>query len=237
MSSGFAYAQARVQARFAGLLEDSAWQRLEATRGLSGLLEEVRHTPMEHWVSGLSKLSDARHLERTLQQGLLLVLAEALDWLPKPWRAAAAWTAWLPLLPRLQTGKPPPEWMSATVPGLIGRENGPPSSLTQADAAALSRIWLEHWRSLWPACGKRDLAGMELLVSLARDHQARFPDISADQGWGERRRFAQSLHRLFRRSALQPAAVFTWLGLEALEAERLRGALVRRALFTPAGDL
>ena len=40
MSAGFAYVQSRVQARFGELIDDSAWQRLDAARSMSGFLEE-----------------------------------------------------------------------------------------------------------------------------------------------------------------------------------------------------
>ena len=41
----------------------------------------------------------------------------------------------------------------------------------------------------------------------------------------------QSLTAAFRRHSQQPAAIFCHLGLVALDLERLRGGLVRRAVF------
>jgi hypothetical protein len=39
------------------------------------------------------------------------------------------------------------------------------------------------------------------------------------------------LVRLFRRSALDPAAAFIYLAVACLDLERLRGELLRRAIF------
>ena len=51
-----------------------------------------------------------------------------------------------------------------------------------------------------------------------------------------RRDLAQTVTRLFRRHGGTPVAVFCHLALVALDLERLRGDLVRRALFEPAKE-
>ncbi|MGA8186292.1 MAG: hypothetical protein WB819_21895, partial [Terriglobia bacterium] len=68
---------------------------------------------------------------------------------------------------------------------------------------------------------------------LFQRHQERFAAATPAQGWEERWRLTQALHRLFRRSALDPAALFAWLDLELLALERLRAALTTRAAFAP----
>ena len=50
-------------------------------------------------------------------------------------------------------------------------------------------------------------------------------------GTALRRRFEAVLAALFRRAALSPAAAFAYLGLVLLDLERLRGELLRRAVF------
>ena len=66
-------------------------------------------------------------------------------------------------------------------------------------------------------------------------HGSGFPTLPPEQGWSERQRLRSELRRLFRRTAVQPTALFTWLVLAALELELLRAALVQRALFARAG--
>jgi hypothetical protein len=50
-------------------------------------------------------------------------------------------------------------------------------------------------------------------------------------GWPLRRTLQARLTLLFRRAMLDPAAAFAYLALTALDLERLRGELLRRAAF------
>jgi hypothetical protein len=95
--------------------------------------------------------------------------------------------------------------------------------------------WLHHWRGLWPRCDSWERAALERLVWLVQRHAAGFVGLDPAEAWGARARLAGELRRLLRRSPLQPTAVLAWLALEALELERLRGALVRRAALAPEG--
>jgi hypothetical protein len=52
-----------------------------------------------------------------------------------------------------------------------------------------------------------------------------------------RRALSSRLIALYRRAMLDPAAVFIFLALSALDIERLRGELVRRAIFPGLGSL
>ena len=227
MSSGFAYTQARIQARFANLSGEAVWQHLEATRGLSGFLEEARHTPLEHWVSGFSLVSDHHHIEQSLQRQLSGLILEAGRWSPPPWQQAVVWTVWLPLLPALQQREEAAETAAFNL-------DSPPQELSTNESIPINSRWLRRWRELWPSPDSRQGQGMEDLVELVSGHLSDFPRLPADTGWEARKRLAGGLRRLFRRHALQPAALFAGLALCALELERLRGALVIRAAF-PAG--
>ena len=247
MSTGFAYAQSRVQARFGDLIDDTAWRRLDASRSLSGFLEEARHTPLSHWIRGLSLVSTPHHIEQGLRRRLLDLIQESRRWVPGCWRDAISWAAWLqelPLLRRLLADDGIPSW--AKDAPLLGPALGKQANSVRPALAAIGGVpllrnlgtnsletnWLAHWRSLWPALSRREYAGMQQLIELTMVHGARFPTLSWEQGWSERKRLRGDLRHLFRRTAVQPAALFTWLCLEALELEQLRAALVERAIFT-----
>ncbi len=221
----FAYAQARIQARFAGLSSDRVWQHLEASRNLPGFLGEARLTSLEPWISGFSPRSEHDQVERELRRRLNALIAEAASWVPARWRDAVHWTAWLVELPRI-----------AAQEATADARNEIPVCLRNPGNHSIGEIWLAHWRELWPDLSTGRRMQMDRLVDLALDHGRRFPNLPADQGAAARRRFATALRGLFRRTPLQPAALFAWLLLQALELEHLRGALVERALFGDAGE-
>jgi hypothetical protein len=59
----FAYAQARIQARFAALPRETDWQRVAASRTLAAFLEDARTGSLREWVKGFSVQSDVHDLE------------------------------------------------------------------------------------------------------------------------------------------------------------------------------
>jgi hypothetical protein len=63
----FAYAQARIQARFASLPSEAEWQRVAASRSLASFLEEARTGCLRDWVKGFSGQSDVHYLEEGLR--------------------------------------------------------------------------------------------------------------------------------------------------------------------------
>jgi hypothetical protein len=250
MSAGFAYVQSRVQARFGELIADNAWQRLDAIRSMSGFLEEARHSVLSHWISGLSLVSTPHHIEQGLRRRMYALILETRGWVPAPWRDAVFWTAWLqelPLLRRLLTDDVSPPWaadtpllgsmLSSEVGGLRPalRAAGALPLLRELKEKSLEANWLAHWRSLWPACPRHEYEGMQQLIELIVAHGSQFPTLPPEQGWGERKRLRNTLRSLFRRFATQPAALFSWLSLEALELELLRAALIKRAIFANSG--
>ena len=103
---------------------------------------------------------------------------------------------------------------------------------------SLDRVWVARWLELCPrgdAASRRSLAGLAELLRGDADLFARLPDAQA--AWAARRALEARLAGLFRRHARQPAALFIHLLLVALDLERLRGGLVRRALFPVAAEV
>ena len=88
------------------------------------------------------------------------------------------------------------------------------------------------WRARWPRTSGGERRALDALVDALSRHWAEMAsaDTSSD-GWVLRAALGARLGRLFRAEREQPAAVFCHLGMIALDVERLRGALLRRALF------
>ena len=88
------------------------------------------------------------------------------------------------------------------------------------------------WRARWPRTSVGERRALDaVIVALSRhSDQMATADASSD-GWTLRAALGTQLGRLFRSEREQPAVVFCHLGLIALDVERLRGALLRRALF------
>lgn len=241
-----AYAQARVQARFAQRLGERDWQRLGAVRSFGPYLREVRTTVLREWLAGISERSDSHEIEQGLRQQFRRSVTETEGWVPEPWRPAVAWVGWLPLLPLLHPlllGERAPVWLSRDPtlgPCLDGQRRLRPEKLAAASGGellgggsaglGLVEVWLAGWRRRWPPVTEEVRTGLERLRYRLATHWtagAAGPDDPA----GAPRLLREPLERLFHRSVLQPAMLFAYLGLVALDLRRLRGELIGRALF------
>jgi len=245
----FSYVQARAQARLAGLPRDAEWARLEATRSLSAFLEEARATALKPWVAGLSGVSDAHDIDRAIRALFRTEVETAAQWVPAAWQAAVLWVQWLPQLPvldRALRGGEPPSWMASDsfLAGFVSSTGAiEPGALQQAglgdlvaaaaDGEALPQGWLDGWRRHWPSTARRVRRGLEALISLLADHQQRFLETDPARTWSLRHELERRLRHQFHVWLVQPAGLFVYLALYALGLERLRAALVSRALFPP----
>jgi hypothetical protein len=245
--AAFGYVQARVQARLAGLPREGDWQRLEATRSFSAFLEESRTTALKPWVVGLSGTSDAHDIDRGVRAIFRAEVDAAARWVPDAWRAAVRWVQWLPQLPvlaqGLRTGRAL-EWMARDpfLAGLVGAQGELDRAALQAaglgllvEAAAegrdLAEVWIVEWRGRCPSVRRRFRESLDRLAATLVDHQRQFLAAAPDRTWPLRRDLDHRLRHLFHVFLLQPAGLFAYLALVAVELERLRAALVSRALF------
>ena len=243
---GFGYAQARLHACLARLPSESDWERLAATRTLASFLEEARVGVFGGWVKGLSAHSRPRDLERGVRELGLEQIERLAHWVPPPWRSAVAWTAWLPWLPLIESlsrGETPPAVLAQENPSALSR--APPETLVHGltddagwrelvgpmEAAGVGERWRSGWRARWPGIGSDARARLEALARLIEQHLATFRASRPESAWETRRLLRAALRLSFHRNPLQPAAVFVYLGILWLDLERLRGELVRRALF------
>ncbi|HSM21377.1 MAG TPA: hypothetical protein VK876_04110, partial [Rubrivivax sp.] len=170
------------------------------------------------------------------------------------WTASIEWCAVLADLPALQhlaRGGAAWPWMAddprlraMTAAGDAGdsRKAGLPDAqalrvlldVARAGPQDLLLLWRAEWRSRLPAAAASQGIDNHLLPLLAQ-HARAFAAPQAADGWALRRHLQSRLVLLLRRMLVEPVTAFVYLALSALECERLRGELVRRATFPRGG--
>lgn len=244
---GAAFAQARLQAAYAALPGEADWLQLRAARNLSAYLEEARLGPLRPWVRGFSAQSDAHAIERGLRMLYLEEVERVSEQLPRRWQAAVDWWRWLaylPLFAELQRGAERPDWAAgdALVAGLIGEDGRldphliDDQGLTELlagvdDRLALEQVWLERWQQRLARLAKRKRLQIEQLETRLRQHRHAFAALASEQAWQLRFKLREELRLAFHRQTAVPLVAFLYLTLLALDLERLRRALLDRALF------
>jgi len=223
----YGYLQARVQARYAVLPDDSLWLDLAALKEQAGFLEEARGTQLGQWVVGLSVSSSEQEIEMHMQECFLDTIQETASWFNDRWRPAVLWIATLIDLP--------------TLDHLLRSHISPESQISdpvllelvkqKIQNRDLQQAWIQGWRSQWPDISRQDLQGVELLVETLEQHWKQFPLMPVQTTWEARQDLKVRLRLFFRNHVLQPAAAFAYLSLVALCLERLRAELLDRALF------
>ncbi|HTN48009.1 MAG TPA: hypothetical protein VMK32_01110 [Burkholderiaceae bacterium] len=104
--------------------------------------------------------------------------------------------------------------------------------LARAQPATLHRVldsWSVEWRARWPAVSEEFAASLLRVAQMLKDHLRRFGAMAADDANSARQFLSASMASLLRRCPAQPAALFAYLAVFALDLERLRGEFVRRA--------
>lgn len=208
-SGDLEYALARIAARMGERPTEAAWRSIAVLRDFPAFVDAARHGPLRRWMVGIGRETDAHAIEAALRGNWRALAAEVRLWMPEEWQAAIEWAtdlADLPLALHLARGEPPPPWMrdDSTYPEL-GR-----------DPVAVMQAWHDEWQRRVP----RSAHGDAILRELARLVRSE-----------ARRALASRLTHLYRRATLEPAAAFIFLALSALDMERLRGELLRRAIF------
>jgi hypothetical protein len=250
-SPRLAYAHARAQAQLTRLPTDEEWERLASARTLSAYLEEARSSGFAAWVRPFSGLSQAHDLER----GCLAIARDSIrvtaTWAPPGWRGAIEWLAWLPVLMVLEhllRAGTLPDWVAANDPlrGLVAAEGvldpdavaaaGLTELLDRATPQDLGGRWAAHWRGQWPTCRGRCRRDLVALAELVQDHLDVFRRGTSSAAWGERRALRARLRTLLHLHPVRPVALFAYLGILFIDLERLRGALLSRAVFESSGD-
>ncbi len=241
------YAQARLSARYGERPDELAWRRIEHVRVLPALLDAARATALHRWTGGIGTHSAPHEIEHALRGHWRDLVAEVATWMPDDWESAVHWSAVLldlPVLQYLARGGAVLPWMhddsvyealADRVPG--GFEGTPvdgalaPLAAAWIDPDRIGDLWLAEWRRRIGSAHRGDTVLVDELARTLGAHLAAFRDRTLRNGWTLRRALQARLSLLFRRAMLDPAAAFIFLALAALDFERLRGELLRRALF------
>src|SRR5512144_2342732 len=236
------YAQARLAARYGERPDELAWRRIEHLRELPALLDAARLTAFGRWLGGIDSASTPHEIDRALRERFRALVAEIASWMPPEWQPSVSWCALvvdLPAIQHLARGGAAPSWMRddealRALADLAAAGPGAGGAL-----APFAPAWSEPTRvaGLWRAEFRRRLPEPyegSLIAELGRvlhDHLAAFHDPAVRDGWPLRRALQARLVLVFRRATLDPAAAFVFLAIAALDLERLRAELVRRAAF------
>jgi hypothetical protein len=236
----FEYAQARLQARYGARPDEAAWYRLASLRGLPAALACCRESAFRGWLEGSEAVGGVHALEGGLRRRWRMLVAEVAHWLPEEWRRATGWCALLPDLPvldHLAEGGEALPWIRAEPALAAYCGDGAPAAVSpgltfsRQPGQAPDEAWLAEWRRRLPPMDEEDAALFAALEAALREHLAAFRAAAPAEAWPLRRRLQARLDVLFRRCLLSPAAAFVFLLQALLDLERLRAALVPRAVF------
>lgn len=234
------YAQARLAARFGERPDEVAWRTIEAIRVLPALLDAARDLPFRRWTAGLAADADAHAIEAALLAKRRALVNEVARWMPQAWKGAIEWAgvlADLPVLEHLARRDKVLPWMRAdALYGSLCDGQAPPASGALAPLAenwrrpdGLFPAWRREWLRRLPAAPCMRSA---LVESLSRALASNRYIAGLASTGASRTALAARLASLFRRATGDPAAALIYLALSALDLDRLRGELLRRALFS-----
>jgi len=89
--------------------------------------------------------------------------------------------------------------------------------------------WSEEWRSRWPAVSNETTRAIVGVVDAIERHLHRFSVLAVADAQAMRLLLSTRLATLLRRFPAQPAALFAYIAVFALDLERLRAEFVLRA--------
>jgi len=245
MGIEFNYAQARAQARQGQRLSGNDWRALEAADSLAQYLHGLRGTTLAPWVQHFTATTSPHVITRSLRGEWRHAVDEAVRWTPPRWRESVRWLAqWttLPFADYLANGGAAWPWMAddpvlAPLIGLARDEQHkmPGNAGVSAEPARDANpyeAWNLHWQALWPV-PPGDEPGLVELASLlrnCRDRPGDEPKRNAARPEPRAQLSRRALRMLHRRPG-EAVVIFVHLLLTALDLERLRHGLLRRALF------
>lgn len=124
--------------------------------------------------------------------------------------------------------------IAADIDGGGPRNSPSAAAATRARPAAATihlalAAWERAWRARWPRVRADGTSSLEELVGLLRRHLLRFGSLPQEETAAARHALADRLAAFLRRAADQPAALFAYVALLALDLERLRAQFVRHA--------
>lgn len=246
VNATFAYVQVRLQARHGARPDEATWRHLQGTSDFANYLQLARHTPLRPWLTTLDPGQGSDGIEGELRRLFRRHVDEVAGWVVPAWRPAVLWVRRLPDLPALQylfSDDPVPAWLQND-PELQDMGCLPIESrlevMQQADCRlflmayqagdSLPDAWLSQWQTLWPGKARHD-HGLNALGKALRQYLQVLQADSCGSVQARCEALQLQLVSAFRRYSFQPAAVFSYLALVALDLSRLRGELLVRQLF------
>ena len=242
-----AFAQARIQAAYSALPHEEHWDQLRGARNLSAYLEEARNGPFRLWVRGYSAQSEPHVIERGLRMLFIERVEQTCAVVPWQWRPMLMhwrWVPYLPIIAGLGPGQPMPAWtaLDAVLGCLTPDPGGLPSQVSSCDQLAelmmfagdpdaLAAFWLQRWYSSLGHLGQGSRANVTDLAEQLMQHLNDGGTDDHGDAWRMRRELREHLRAQFHRVVMRPLVALIYLSLLALDLERLRRALVDRALF------
>lgn len=243
-------AHARIWARWGQRADAGHWRRLEVTRELAAALVQARASPLARWIGGLEAGADLHEVDRHLRSQWRACAGELAAWLPPPWQDAMRACATLVDLPRWQQRTRDARqaaqaavdlgedlelshWLDAASPRLLAAHRQWTSELSRDPDHALP-VWLACWTNLLPA-GRESRPLIDGLLPELLEHRARFAAAALADAGTQRLRLQARLLQWMRGHPVEPVCAFAYLGLCALELERLRAEIVQRAAFPARG--
>jgi hypothetical protein len=239
------FAHARMWARNGMRPDEALWHRIEVVRDFAAFVELTRALPaFREWVAGIGPAAGPHDIEAALRGRWRALVAEVARWMPVPWQPAVAWCASvidIPLLQHLARGGAPPPFIEQDP---VQRELARGAGGDTPDLGELAPVagswhrpdefpaaWHAEWRRRLPRAARVDGAQLAALERAFAEHFRRYAEATVRDGWPLRRELQVRLLALFRRALLDPVAAFLFIALCALDLERLRGELLRRAAF------
>jgi len=250
--SVIAYAQARIQSRYGERADAGLWLKLHNIHDLGSYLQTAQQTPLRHWVLGLSSSHSSHDIELALRQKYRRNVDEVASWMPTDWQKPLHWVkrlADLPVLQYLADGGEPLDWMKADpdincfladdplvrVQAMRQAGNSVMVDTWQQSGSILSG-WLSQWNSLRPKSrySNRGLQPLEKLLNDQMHEQENQQEVLLPSDYEI---ILDQLRLIFRRYAFQPAAVFAYLVIVAIDLHRIRSDLMQRMYFQHGQDL
>ena len=233
----FAYAQARLHARLESRFSENDWRMLAGSRNFGSCIDVVNQTTAANVTARLDRTNSVHAVERVLREEWSAIVSEISDWLPEKWQSAANWITVLPHLRRFEyssesDGTPrwlrlETEFLNATGVIRAEYENG----LATREVA---KIWRNEWHLR--LSNKRHRSEINIVLSPLLDRYLTHGTpraIEVSKNWHN---LADYLKGVFRKHSQTPIAIFAFLGLIALDFERLRGVLTDRIIFSEPSE-
>lgn len=244
--SGFAYAQARIQARYGKRADAHVWLRLHNIHDLASYLQVAQQTSLHPWVLGISSTHGSHDIELALRQKYRHHVDEVASWLPAVWQIPLQWIkrlADLSVLEYLLAEGAPLDWMKSD-PDISDFAGDDPTlrsqAMREADCASLVNAWQQGdtmftgWLSYWNQIRPRKQAynnGLQHVEKVLHEQlqlHARQTGVPLPTDYEV---MDDKLRAIFRRYAFQPAAVCAYLAIIAIDVHHIRSDLMQRLFF------